>query len=288
MGNKNEPIRGVTMYGKCLFATLALILISACNQASEVIGENDLTETEMVESDLEDKAVVENDLVKSEWVLTSINGEELLEGTNITLAFYPSELSGFAGCNGYGSQYEVDDSGGILIREIVSQAEGCIEPEGVLDQESDYLSQLLDVEQYVFEGSELILSNLKNEQSLVYSRREPFEMDPAMLENSEWNLVPTDSFPLIDGSEITLSFLEGAIEGFGGCRDYYGEYETEGDKIVFPMMMMTSELCDDLDIQIQEAKFTTWLELSTHYRIGEYKLELFLADGNELVFESLE
>jgi hypothetical protein len=52
--------------------------------------------------------------------------------------------------------------------------------------------------------------------------------------------------------------------------------------------MMIGELCDDFDLQIQEAKFTTWLELSTHYRIFEDQLGLFLADGNELLFERTE
>lgn len=163
-----------------------------------------------------------------------------------------------------------------------------MEPEGVLDQESEYLKQLLSAEKYKIDGSVLILSNPSSEQILVYSLLEPFEIDPLTLDDTHWNLVPSESFPLKDGSTITISFSNGVIEGFGGCRDYEGQYEAEEDRIVFPVIMMKGELCDDLDLQIQEDKFTTWLELSSHYRIEEYQLNLFLVDGKELFFERME
>jgi heat shock protein HslJ len=108
------------------------------------------------------------------------------------------------------------------------------------------------------------------------------------LDNTQWNLVPSDGFPLIDGSTITLSFSKGEIEGYGGCRDYEGEYVADGDKIVFPVMVMTSEICDDRDLEIQESKFTTWLELSTHYQILGDQLELHLATGEWLLFDLME
>jgi len=75
------------------------------------------------ESDNAETNLLDPDLVETEWVLTSINGGPLLEGTNITLAFYPSELSGFAGCNGYGAPIEIHENNQIQIKEIASQAE---------------------------------------------------------------------------------------------------------------------------------------------------------------------
>jgi heat shock protein HslJ len=276
------------MYWKSFISVLGIVLFSACTRVDAMIGENDLELGKPAEGDVVENDLAKNDLVETEWVLTSLNGEPLLEGTNITLAFFPSELSGFTGCNGYGSQYEIDGIGGIKFLEIVSQAEGCVEPEGVLDQESKYLKQLLHTEKYSMEGNELTLSIPASEQILVYSLREPFDMDPASLDGTTWILIPSDSFPLKVGSIVTLSFSNGEIAGFAGCRDIAGEYKAEGDEIVFPVTMMIGELCDDFDLQIQEAKFTTWLELSTHYRIFEDQLGLFLADGNELLFERTE
>lgn len=266
--------------------SFGLVILTGCSTEGEGMAETNRVNGDAPEKDLIVDDLIDENLVETEWVLTSINGAPLVEGTNITLAIYTAELAGFAGCNGYGSQYEIDVNGGIKILEIESQLEGCVEPEGVLDQESDYLNQLLHTNQYSIEGNVLTLNNSASKHPLLYTRRESFEMETSSLENTEWNLVATESFPLISGSEIRLSFSEGEITGFGGCRDYEGEYEAEDDHIVFPMMMMTSELCDDLELQIQESTFTTWLELTTHYRLAEGRLELFLADGNELIFET--
>ncbi len=268
------------MYRKIVIIVLGLVLFSACSEASEVIGENDLADNELAEKDLAD-----NELTESEWVLASLNGEPLLEGTNITLAFYPAEISGFAGCNGYGAPIEFNENNEIHVIEIASQAEGCIEPEGVLEQESEYLKILWNIGEYSLDENVLTLTNSDSQQSLVYSLREKFETDPSMLENTQWNLLPSDDFPLIDGSTIMISFSKKEIEGYGGCRNYEGDYEAEGDKIVFPVMMMLGEVCDDLELQIQESKFTTWLELSTHYQIQDDQLELYLVTGDTLLFD---
>jgi heat shock protein HslJ len=259
-----------------------LTFISACSATPPTEYIND--SNELLEEELNDG----NDLVDSEWVLTSLNGEPLLEGTNITLAFYPAEISGFAGCNGYGGPIEFHEKDEINVVEIASQAEGCMEPEGVLEQESEYLNTLWNIGEYRVDDNVLTLTNPDREQTLVYSLREKFETVPSLLENTHWNLLQSESFPLIDGSIITISFSNREIEGYGGCRDYKGEYEAEGDKIVFPVMMMLGEICDDLDLQIQESKFTTWLELSTHYRIHGDQLELNLATGEWLLFDRME
>ena len=105
------------------------------------------------------------------------------------------------------------------------------------------------------------------------------------MENTHWILLSSDSFSLLNGSTITISFSKGKIEGYAGCREYQGEFEAEGDKIVFPVLEMLGELCDDQDLQIQEGNFTTWLELSTHYQIYDGHLELNLATGDTLKFE---
>ncbi len=63
------------------------------------------------------------DLVGTRWVLTSLNGNSLIEGTNITLNFTEGVLSGFAGCNGYGGgrdsgKYIATDDGTFTIPQL--------------------------------------------------------------------------------------------------------------------------------------------------------------------------
>lgn len=269
----------------------SILLFSACVDQSTVKEANKVNEEldqELVESEIPVIQLVDSELVDREWFLNSLDGKPLIEGTNIILAFDEASFSGFAGCNGYGGPVETGEDGSIKFGEMSSQAEGCIEPEGVLDQEINYLDQLLDMKKYHVDSGILTLSIREGGQRLVYSLREPFEMDPALLDDSDWNLLPSDDFPLIEGSEITISFSNGKMEGFGGCRNYQGEYEAEGDEIRFPMTMMVDDVCDDEELLIQEGKFTSALELSIHYRVQGDQLTLFLATGETVIFERKE
>lgn len=250
---------------KFIIILISIVFFTACAEKSTMDQSNNgneqvdqvLTESEIVDSQLVDK-----ELVNREWILNSLDGESLINGTNIILAFEDLSFSGFGGCNGYGGQYETDGDGGIKFIEYASQAEGCIEPAGVLDQEISYLKQLMDMENYRVDSGVLTLSNPESGQTLIYSLREPFEIEPEMLDNSHWNLLSSDDFSLIEGSLITISFSNGKMEGFAGCRDYQGEYEAEGDQIRFPVTMMIGEICDDQDLLIQEGTFTTAFELA--------------------------
>jgi heat shock protein HslJ len=275
------------MSWKKLILIFSLVILSACaeNSSKDEIIQN-LEQIEPVPTVGEQ--LVDAALANREWILATLDGEPLIHGTNIILAFDGSFFSGFAGCNAYGGQVEISEDGYIKFGEIASQTEGCIEPEGVLDQENTYLDLLLRMEKYHTDDSELTLSNSENGQILVYKLREPIEMDPAMLDNSRWNLLPSDDFPLIEGSEITLSFLNGKIGGFGGCRNYQGEYKADGDEIRFPMIMMLDEVCDYEDLLPQEEKFTTALELSIHYQVQDDQLTLFQATGETIIFEREE
>lgn len=271
---------------KWVIFILVLILISGCSQGEQF--NQSAGEIELIDQDLIEKNLVDPELVNREWVLDELDKEPLINGTNIILAFDDSSFSGFAGCNGYGGPVELAEGGGIKFGEMSSQAEGCIEPEGVLDQEVNYLNQLLAVKQYRVDGNELTLTIPESGKTLIYTLRAPFDMDPEALGNTDWQLSSSDNFPLIGGSQITLSFANGKIHGFGGCRDYQGEYEAKGDEIRFPMMEMLDDVCDDEDLLIQEGKFTTALELSIHYQVQDDQLTLFLATGETVIFERVE
>ena len=57
--------------------------------------------TQSDEDDLPD-AGVETNLAGTEWRLVSLNGDDLIEGTTITLRFEEEYLGGEMSCNGYG------------------------------------------------------------------------------------------------------------------------------------------------------------------------------------------
>ena len=279
------------MKWKNLILLFFFILISACaviTPLDEPHSGIEPTEEEISGEEIVGTHLVDHQLVDREWILLSLDGEQLIEGTNIILAFDEASFSGFAGCNGYGGPYESEGDGKIIFVEYSSQAEGCIEPEGVLDQEIKYLRQLMRVDHYQVDGGVLTLSIPAGERELIYALREPFEIDPGLLNNSTWQLLPSDDFSLIKGSVITISFMDGKMQGSGGCRNYQGEYQAEEDQARFPLTMMIGEDCADQDLLVQEAKFTTALELVSHYQIVDDQLILHLVTGDELLFMRID
>ena len=107
-----------------------------------------------------DRAV---DLDGTEWVLASLNGHGLIEGTNITLSFSEGVVSGFAGCNAYdGSFFDFEPP--------VATEMACGDPVGVMEQERRYLDWLEDVAAYGVDGGELWLET-DNGRALIFRAR---------------------------------------------------------------------------------------------------------------------
>jgi heat shock protein HslJ len=83
----------------------------------------------------------------ADWNLDTFNDGQgdfvnLIEGTQITASFESAgNLSGFGGCNDYNTKYTAD-SNNISIGPIMATQMACSEPEGVMDQESKYLTAL--------------------------------------------------------------------------------------------------------------------------------------------------
>jgi heat shock protein HslJ len=90
------------------------------------------------------------------WVLVSYDGTSPLPGTSITLSFADGEMKGSGGCNSYWGSYQVRGER-ISFGETAITLQACMEPEGVLDQESAYMALLGDVENFVLENDQLIL-----------------------------------------------------------------------------------------------------------------------------------
>ena len=78
----------------------------------------------------------------TKWVLTSLNGDRPLEGREVTLAFDGGKASGSAGCNSYFGGYEVQGEDKLTFSEVGSTEMACLDPEGIMGQEEEYLTAL--------------------------------------------------------------------------------------------------------------------------------------------------
>ena len=113
-------------------------------------------------------------LEDKEWVL-ALYGEQgdlqaVLAGTEITAIFdsAESQVTGSAGCNSYFADYEA--SGNKLTFSDIAQTEMyCTAPEGVMEQEREYLTLLSNAESYeIKEGKLQVISG---SQVLIFSTK---------------------------------------------------------------------------------------------------------------------
>lgn len=107
------------------------------------------------------------------WVLQSYgefgNLKDVLTDTEITAEFVSSEgtVEGSAGCNSYSGSYEVKNSQLSIPGPIAATEMYCMEPEGVMEQERQYLEILQAAKSYSVEDGELQINC--GGQVLVYT-----------------------------------------------------------------------------------------------------------------------
>jgi len=82
------------------------------------------------------------------WKLVELNGKAPVAGSEVTLIFEEDSAGGNTGCNSYGGAYKVEAGGKIEIKEIAQTLMYCMDPEGVMDQESEYTNLLLEAASY--------------------------------------------------------------------------------------------------------------------------------------------
>lgn len=91
------------------------------------------------------------------WELLSINGVAPIDGTEITLRFQDGRVQGSSGCNTYGGDYTLENDGGFRAGPIAVTEMACLDPEGVMDQEVNYLQILQGANMLVRDGDELTI-----------------------------------------------------------------------------------------------------------------------------------
>lgn len=108
------------------------------------------------------------------WTLESYgeigNTKAILTGTEITAIFKSDEhqVSGSAGCNSYFGGYQVDGKE-LTIQQVGSTEMYCMDPEGVMNQESEYLKLLIKAESYEVDGMKLKINS--GDSILVFNKK---------------------------------------------------------------------------------------------------------------------
>jgi len=109
------------------------------------------------------------------WILESYgvqgNSQAVLEGTEITATFDGAEgrVHGSSGCNTYGGDYHISGSE-LSISALYNTEMACLEPEGIMEQEVQYLKLLLSAESYQIQDGKLQINS--GDQVLIFSAKQ--------------------------------------------------------------------------------------------------------------------
>lgn len=145
------------------------------------------------------------------WLMLSYNNGtgglvSALLGTEITAEFMDGTVSGLAGCNSYSASYELDGNH-ISVGPAVSTRMFCGEPEGVMEQENQYLAALQSAATYEIKANVLTMFDGEGTRMVTYQAASAAEVTgtaPAqdeVLANMEYQSEWTESgtAPLVNG-----------------------------------------------------------------------------------------
>lgn len=234
--------------------------------------------TQPTEVSAEEPTTSNDPLAGSTWILTELNGEPLVPGSQITAQFNEvSVVSGSSGCNNYTAAYEVDGSNITFnMSPAATTLMNC--PEPIMEQETSYLEALAVIETFEISEEQLTLYDANGNAVAVFS------VVSQELAGTSWQVVSYNNgaggvVSVANETQITANFAEdGQLAGNAGCNDYFGPYETEDNSITMGPFGTTRKLCPDPVIE-QESQYLAALESAATYEFDGVTLNMRTADG---------
>ena len=234
------------------------------------------------------------------WVLRTIYGEPVLDGTFVWLRLDGDEYQGVDGCNGYGGKNQhgepvVGDEGEFNPSPASWTDMLCELPGGVMEQAEEYRRLLGRQGQSLRVGGDrLEILDWSGEVGLVFVRQIPLAGEAVELAGTAWRFVAEDSA----GGDVraaTLVFLDDShAVGITACRGYVAAYRVSGGRLNLHSSGMTeygrSECAEET--RRREGEFTTDLSRAIEYSVSEEdgmrRLRILTSRGRTATFEPVE
>ena len=102
------------------------------------------------------------------WELVSLNGKPVLAGSEVTLRFEGDQVQGKASCNSYFGDFAVKGGKEWSVGMLANTEMFCMQPEGIMDQETAYLTALREANAIRMDGDALTIDG--NGVALVFRK----------------------------------------------------------------------------------------------------------------------
>ena len=232
--------------------------------------------------------------VGSTWVLHSLDGRPVIEGSFVALRVYQDGTGAYGGCNRIGlgpitfPGEPVDKKpyfgpGGVIHLTGSSKTDrGCIGPGGLAEQEEGYWRALIEGNLYRLEDDRIEVFDTNGALRLVFYRQEPLPGQQIDLEGTAWRQM--------DDEAVTLSFLGGLLAGETACRGLLATYKLS-PSLRFPSTGMrgSGESCSEEERASQSiTDFLSYAwEYSVYEEAGSRRLGMRSSEGDTRIFEQL-
>jgi heat shock protein HslJ len=251
----------------------------------QLVIANDTGETVLVYAVAEPKSLSGN-----LWqVISYNNGREAVVsaiiGTELSAIFdEDGQLHGSAGCNNYTSTYVIEGES-ISIEPAATTRMLCGEPDGIMEQEMEYLAALEMAASYEFEEDRLILLDEDGRRVVIYQLARTFELTETIWHLQNYFDGNESVQSTLEGTEITAIFNgEGNLSGIAGCNNYSGVYQVDGEQIQIELGPLTMMFCDQPEgVMDQEASYLQALGSATSFQIVGDELVMQNESGQEVL-----
>jgi heat shock protein HslJ len=146
---------------------------------------------------------------------------------------------------------------------------------------------MMDIRRIALVGATLLMAVLLAACATAEPNQPP--TGGAALPGTEWGLTSLAGNIPIEGTQITLSFGGGSLEGSGGCNTYGGSYTATGDSLRLSDLYWTEMACLEPEgILDQEMVFLNALDSVASYRMDAGRLELYDAARTQILVFALQ
>jgi heat shock protein HslJ len=224
-------------------------------------------------------------LAGTEWVLSTLNGNPPIEGTEITLAFdADGSISGTDGCNRFmGSFTESGES--LTFGPLASTMMAC--PDDISNQAKMFQDALGVTQRVSATSDSLTLIHTGDAGIATFAPAQAEAAAGSTLAGTQWVLSTLGGNTPLTGTQVTLNFGDdGRVSGTDGCNRFTGAFTESGESLTFGPLASTMMACEE-NVGVQASLFNTALQNTQTFTASESELTLLRGAGAIATFSKL-
>jgi heat shock protein HslJ len=210
-------------------------------------------------------------LAGTQWVLSTLNGNPPVAGTEITLDFgTDGSVSGTDGCNRFMGSF-TENGTSLSFGPLASTMMAC--PDDISNQAKTFQDALAVTQSFSTADNTLSLIHTGNAAIATFTPAQT-EAAAGTLAGTQWVLGTIGGNTPLAGTQITLNFGEdGRVSGTDGCNRFTGAYTESGESLTFGPLASTMMACPE-DITAQATIFGVAMQNTESFTMTDSELAL--------------